>query len=192
MSRLDRNRTYDVSAQAKNPTTAAQLRLMVETQLEDRFRLEGAEALAALTKEGTSPFNPGDSIWKRGIPIHPGNCGILAKVERSQVPWLIQTDLTSAGQLDRGCHSPRCLSDRPTCYLLRLQGADGLRQVVAHQIESCPKRFVARVCWREVSWVERDFGRRQRENQPPLMGVNPAKFQNIAEKRPIGFRIFAV
>jgi len=62
--------------------------------------------------------------------------------------------------------------------------ADESRNVVAHQIEF--------VNVSPFGWMDRDFGGRQRKDQPSAADIDIRQFEDVASKRSIGFGILAV
>src|SRR6266550_4974550 len=98
--------------------------------------------------------------------------------------WLIETELATTGQSDHGERSPRRVLHFRTMNSLGIERRHDCRQVVAHQIKLVLIILVTR--------MTSHFRRRQRENQPPMAGVDLMKAEHILEKRAIGFRVFTV
>jgi hypothetical protein len=100
------------------------------------------------------------------------------------VLWLIQADVASTGKPDARDRTPSFFVDFRTTDTLLRKFRHRRLQIVAHKIE-----FVAAVLF---GWMNRHFGRRQREDQPSVAGVDGGKSEHIAEEGPIGLGIPAV
>jgi len=97
---------------------------------------------------------------------------------------LIEAHLATAGEPDLGDRTPSCFLHRRTLDALLAERRDLALQIVTHEIQFVPLTF--------FGWMNRNFRRRQRENQPSVASVYGRKSQDLAEKGAISCRILAV
>jgi hypothetical protein len=107
---------------------------------------------------------------------------------------LVKTYFSAAGQRNCRLDSPGSSLDFAALNILRFQRGDGGVDVVAHQVQDRAEKIVSSVALRKFSFyrVNAGFGRRHRENQPPLADVDEREFKDIAKEGPIRLGIFAV
>ena len=123
---------YDITAEVNHPVTPAQLRQMLPALLEDRFKLqshretkeihaywlvvakggsklrdekEGAEATAALEKEGKSPFRPGLAVITKPCDL-PQFAERLGRPHSIVPCWTRQGSKDTSGVTSSGYRTP--------------------------------------------------------------------------------------
>lgn len=97
---------------------------------------------------------------------------------------LIDAELTAARQGQAGDRAPALFVDGGAGHVLSFQVGDQGVDVVAHQEELVFLVLVGR--------VHGDFGWRQREDQPPMTGVDLRILQHVAQECAVGLGILAV
>src|SRR5208337_1263954 len=103
---------------------------------------------------------------------------------RSRVLWLVQPDLATSGENNRGQAAPAHLLHRTTLHFLPFQRLHRRLQVVAHEVQ-----FVQVVLFGRM---KRSFCGRQRKDEPAVTSIHRGKLENIAKESAIAFRILAV
>src|SRR5208337_843787 len=98
--------------------------------------------------------------------------------------WLVEADLATSGENDRGQAAPSHLLHRTALHLLPHQRLHRRPQVVAHEVQ-----FVQVVLF---GGMKRSFRGRQCKNKPTVPGIHRRKFENIAKESPIRLGVFAV
>jgi hypothetical protein len=97
---------------------------------------------------------------------------------------LVETYFASARKPNLCDRTPSGLLHRRTLDALLFQRSHLGLKIVAHEIQL--------VTVFRFSEMNRRLRRRQRENQPPVAGINGCKTQNIPQKRPIRSSVLAV
>src|SRR6266536_3482650 len=102
--------------------------------------------------------------------------------ERGGMPWLIQAELTAAGQPDGRHEAEALLADRPAeLHPLVRQLSDRPVNVVAHEVKLVVAAVVARVCGKLRRW--------EGEDQPPASSIDGREFEDVAKERAILLRV---
>jgi hypothetical protein len=98
--------------------------------------------------------------------------------------WLIEAKLASAGKFDLGDGTPSLLLNGRALDASVCEGGHLGFQIVAHEIELVSSAL--------VGGVDCGFGWRQREDQPPMTGVDGFEMENISEECSVCVCVFAV
>src|SRR5436309_10878536 len=106
-----------------------------------------------------------------GLPEHRG------------VAWLVDTNLATSGKSDLRHGSPPRFVDVGALDSSRRQPLDLTLEIAAHEVQVTSVR---------LCWVDRKFGRRQAEDQPPSTGVGGIEIEHLGEERTIGVSVSAV
>src|SRR5262245_9386698 len=97
---------------------------------------------------------------------------------------LVEANFTSAGKTDLGDRTPSGFLQVRHCDTLRSEGDDLGLQIVTHQKEFVPLKF--------LGGMNGQFCRRQREDQPPMAGVHCRKSEYVPAEGAISRCILAV
>jgi hypothetical protein len=96
------------------------------------------------------------------------------------MPWLVQTDLARARDLELRDATPALVLDRRRePGALSLEFLDRLLEVVAHEEQGMMPRLSAPT----RAGMHSKLGRRQREDQPAGAGVHGIEAQDVAQER---------
>src|SRR5262249_15325990 len=110
----------------------------------------------------------------------------LARIEidRGRMSWLVQADFPATGKSECGEEAPTLVRDPAANGAFGVQRARHRLDVVAHQVDLMTAVLGGR--------VHRDLGRRQREDEPALSGIDVGESEDVAQEGAIRFGILAV
>lgn len=117
---------------------------------------------------------------------------MAGQIERCGVTGLIQAHAAASGQTNSGRDAPSGMTNPGGLRALQFERHDGCAQIVTHQVDLCVGEILIRVMLDEVAWMNAEFGRRQREDQPAFACVDGGKSEHVAKKSAIRFRIATV
>ena len=107
---------------------------------------------------------------------------------------LVDANFAAAGEGEAGKFSPTLFTHIRDGHVFRLEVLQGRGKIVAHQ-EKFVLVFFVGIVFLKITFfgiMERGLQRRHGEDQPAVTCIHRWKLKRVAEKGPIGFRVFGV